>query len=58
MLCYTVDGMDNSLQPDVNAVRCTAYSVSQQQFLAVLSIFTIYFVYGLNKMIYCSTVRQ
>jgi hypothetical protein len=30
--------MDNSLRPDVNAVRCTACSVSQQQFLAVLSI--------------------
>jgi hypothetical protein len=35
---YTVDGMNNSLRPDVNAVRCTACSVSQQQFLAVLSI--------------------
>ena len=35
---YTVDGMDNSLRPDVSAVRCPAYSVPQQQFLAVLSI--------------------
>ena len=37
---YTVDGMDNSLRPDVNAVRCTACSTSRQQFLAVLSILT------------------
>ena len=34
----TVDGMNNSLQSDVSAVRCTACSVSQQQFQAVLSI--------------------
>ena len=38
-LNYTVDGMDNSLRPDVSAVRCTASSVSQQQFQAVLSIY-------------------
>ena len=30
--------MDNSLRPDVIAVRCTACSVSQRHFLAVLSI--------------------
>ena len=37
-MMYTVDGMDNSLRPYVNAVRCTACSFLQQQFLAVLSI--------------------
>ena len=35
--------MDNSLRPDVSAVRCTAYSVPQQQFLAVLSVYVLIF---------------